>query len=487
MPTPVPTPMPVRLPVPNMSEYLAKELGLDRARNAAEGKQEGKALRELVPHEALSTWSWEREGRDPVATVFGQDAVRVPALVPVRHERMAVSPFTFYRGSALLMAQDLAQMPVTGIEVQLCGDAHIGNFRLFLSPERRMVWDINDFDETCRGPWEWDIARLCASTEICARDRGFTRKEAKRAVKAAARGYRESMRSFARMGNLEMWYQHTDVDDVLAANIPTLALGRVEGIQHMVDKARSKDSTLAMHRLTEVKKGHLRVISAPPLIVPVRDMVVGDEEIYGGKRMLGKLTKAVLSAYRATLSREKARFLKNYHPVDLARKVVGVGSVGLRAWILVCEGTGVDDPLVLQIKEARQSVIETVLGSRGYRHAGKRVVEGQRAMQATGDMLLGWTRMPDADTGKMRDYYVRQLWDGKGRLDLTKISAASLASLAEVCGSTLAHAHARTGDRFAIAGYLGKKDSFDKAMLRFSRAYADQTADDHAAFVAALG
>ncbi len=474
------------VPSINMKEHLAKTLGLDKARNAEEGKAEGKALRQLVPRESMGSWSWEREDRDPVATVFGQDAVRVPALVPVRHERMAVSPFTFYRGSALLMAQDLVTMPITGVDVQLCGDAHIGNFRLLLSPERRMVWEINDFDETCRGPWEWDIARLCASIEICARDRGFSREETNKAVKAAAHGYREAMRSFANMGNLEMWYQHVDVDDVLHAAIPTVRLGQVEEIDHLVVKARGKDSKLAVQKLTVVKDGHLRVIDAPPLIVPVRDMVAGDEEVYGGERMLGKLTQAVLAAYRSTLSHEKARFLKNYRPVDLARKVVGVGSVGLRAWILVCEGTGVDDPLVLQIKEAQQSVIESVRGSMGYHHAGKRVVEGQRAMQTTGDLLLGWTRMPDAGTGKMRDYYVRQLWDGKGRVDLTAISASSLVVLGEVCGYTLAHAHARTGDRFVIAGYLGKGAAFDKAMLSFSQAYADQVAKDHAAFVEAL-
>lgn len=470
----------------HMRDFLASELEIRVAESAEERRERGRGLCEALPHETFASWSWEREDRDPVGVVLSQDATRIEELVGVRHERMAASPFAFYRGSALLMATDLASMPTTGIEVQACGDAHIGNFGIFRSPERRMVWDINDFDETCRGPWEWDVARLCASVELCARARGFSKKETKRSVKAAARGYREAMRRFAKMGTLEMWNEHYDMGDMLLATSATADDAQRAGLEQVVDGARRKDSLRAVRKLTEVVDGRLQVMSQPPLIVPVRDLLQG-REILGGKRALGRMSNAVIAAYRSTLGNDSADLLGWYHPVDLARKVVGVGSVGLRAWILVCEGVSPDDVLVLQVKEAQPSVIEAVRGRRGFRHNGQRVVEGQRKMQVATDPLLGWTRLPDAGDTRMRDYYVRQLWDGKGAPDLTTISAPNLTMLADICGSTIAHAHARTGDRFAIAGYLGKGDSFDKALRKFARSYADQVEADHDAFVAAMG
>ena len=385
------------------------------------------------------------------------------------------------------MAQDLAHLPTSGLDVQLCGDAHIANFGLFLSPERRKVFDINDFDETARGPWEWDVARLCASVELCARHRSFDRDMASWAVEATARSYREAMRTFARMGNNEMWYHHIEVEDAL-----TDLFGQVDDdewahlVRRSVTRAHHKDNLRAMRRLTQVVDGMLQVVSAPPLIVPIRELFDGQPAAKRRARLQVRLTRSALEAYRSTLPPETLQLLDSYQPVDAARKVVGVGSVGLRSWIVVCEGTGPDDPLVLQLKEAQPSVVEQVLGPQGFSHHGQRVVAGQRAIQLTSDVLLDWTRMADADTGDMRDYYVRQLWNGKGAFDLERIDACGLRQLAVICANTLAHAHARTGDRIAIAAYLGTSGVFDRSMRDFARTYADVAERDHAAIVAAL-
>ena len=459
-------------------------LATGEQRTAKQSKKYGKSLRKAVPRDVLASWQppMGRPGSNDL--LFSQDAMRVQKLVPVRHERMAVSPFTFYRGAALVMASDLSALPTTGIEVQACGDAHISNFGLFLSPERRTVFDINDFDETCRGPWEWDVARLVASVEICGRDRNFSNKDRRRTVLAAARGYRESMRKFANMGNMDVWYAHFDVDsssDLLESNLSKSARKQVN---KMLSKSKAKNSVRAISKLTEVVDGELRVVSDPPIVVSFRDLMQETIGIVPEGVNMAKIVSHVLARYRETLSPERAMLVGRYRGVDVAHKVVGVGSVGLQAWIVVLEGANKEDPLVLQVKEATESVLERFVGKAPQASHGQRVVEGQRAMQSVSDPLLGWTTllMPD---DKMRDFYVRQLWDGKGSVNLDYIAPKSLEEFAYACGWTLAHAHARTGDRFAIASYLGKSEEFDQAALAFAQTYADQNDQDYESFVEA--
>ena len=446
----------------------------------------GKACRKEVPRSSHGEWTAPADRPDPVELLKSQGRSRVQELLPLRYERMSVSAFTFYRGGALIMASDLSNTPTSGIEVQACGDAHISNFGLFNSPERRTVFDINDFDETSRGPWEWDVKRLAASVEICGRDRGFTEEQRSKAVAACVRGYREGMAKFAEMGHLDVWYAHLDIDRVLAEFAPQLKKKDRKAAHKVVGKAKAKDSIRAIAKLTEVVDNQLRIVSNPPVIVPIRDMAEmrGRGDIYDSART-EKLVQLALAEYRRTLSTDKRRLVELYRGMDVALKVVGVGSVGTRALIVVMEGANREDPLVLQIKEAQESVLERFCGKSKYSNHGQRVVEGQRAMQTASDMLLGWCRLPD-EHGRRTDYYVRQLWDGKGSIDLTSIDVKRLEFLASVCGWTLAHAHARTGDRFAIAGYLGNGTSFDEAMVRFAQAYADQNEADYARFMEAL-
>lgn len=460
-------------------------LGKNEQRTAAQSTKYGKSLRKAVPRDVFASWQPPMNRPDPVGLVFSQDADRVQELVPVRHERMAVSPFTFYRGAALIMASDLSTLPTTGIEVQVCGDAHVSNFGLFLSPERRTVFDINDFDETCRGPWEWDVARLTASVEICGRDRNFSKEERETAVLAAASGYRESMRKFAAMGNMEVWYEHFDVDSLMSLFGDNLDKKKLKKAQKILSKSKGKNSTRAIGKLTEVVDGQLRVVSDPPLVIPLRDIIGSRAELAADELDMAKVVSLVLERYRHSLAPERAALVQRYRGVDIAHKVVGVGSVGLQAWIVVLEGANAEDPLVLQIKEATDSVLERFVGKASQPSHGQRVVEGQHAMQTVSDTLLGWTTLP-MPNGRKRDFYVRQLWDGKGSLDLTAIRPKQLETLARACGWVLAHAHARTGDRFAIASYLGKSTKFDMAMLEFANAYADQNDKDYAAFVAAV-
>lgn len=454
-----------------------------------ESKARGKALRERVPREAHAAWSAPENRPDPVALLKEQGKSRLQDLLPIRYERMAASAFAFYRGGALIMASDLVGTPTTGITVQVCGDAHISNFGLFNSPERRTVFDVNDFDETLPGPWEWDVKRLAASVEICGRDRGFAEGERTQMVLACVQGYREAMRKFASMGNLDVWYAHLDLDALMSA-IDTSKLSKqdAKAAAKVVQKAKRKDSSRAIAKFTEVVDGKLRVISDPPIVVPLRELVDASGhariEEAGGVEM-PELVGRILTEYRMTLSPERRHLVEQYMGVDIARKIVGVGSVGTRAWIVVMRGAGNDDPLVLQVKEAQESVLERFVGKSAYRSHGRRVVEGQRAMQTASDMLLGWCRLPGED-GHHKDYYVRQLWDGKGSIDLALLPQQSLEQLAHACGWTLAHAHARTGDRFAIAGYLGKKDKFDQAIAQFAAAYADQNQKDYDRFMEAL-
>ena len=462
-------------------------LSTDEKRTAKQSAKYGKSLRKAVPRDVFAAWQPPMGRPDANELLFEQDKMRVQELVPVRHERMGVSAFTFYRGAALVMASDLSSLPTTGIEVQVCGDAHISNFGLFLSPERRTVFDINDFDETCRGPWEWDVARLAVSVEICGRDRGFSKKQRRKAVLSAVRGYREAMREFASMGTMEVWYSHFDADNFLARFGDEMGAAERKNANKVLNKSRKKNSVRAVGKFTEVVDGKLRIVSDPPLIVPLRNFAdrAAGQTTEGGEPEMAKLVSMVLRKYEKTLPPERAALVRQYHGVDMAHKVVGVGSVGLQAWIVVMEGATPDDVLVLQIKEATDSVLERFVGKAAQSNHGQRVVEGQHAMQTVSDALLGWTRLP-TPKGTHRDFYVRQLWDGKGSIDLTRIKAKGLTHLAMACGWTLAHAHARTGDRFAIASYLGKSDVFDNALLEFAHTYANQNEQDYAAFVKAV-
>lgn len=471
--------------ISEMRQRIKELLSEEEPRSAQQSKEYGKSLRKAVPRDVFASWRPSSTRPSASELIFSQDAMRVQLLVPVRHERMSLSAFTFYRGAALVMASDLSTLPTTGIEVQACGDAHVSNFGVFLSPERRTVFDINDFDETCRGPWEWDIARLAASIEVCGRYRGFSAKQRNEAVLAAVRSYREAMREFSNMGTMDVWYAHFDVDLLGGELAKKLDKKARKQAKKALAKSKQKNSARAVSKLTEVVGGQLRVVSDPPVIVPLRNIMEQTVGVAPEDADMAKIVSLVLSQYRDTLLPDRAMLISRYHGVDIAHKVVGVGSVGLQAWVVVMEGVDRDDPLVLQVKEATSSVLERFVGRASQESHGQRVVEGQRAMQTVSDAFLGWTRLPMPD-GKTRDFYVRQLWDGKGSIDLDAIRPQGLTSLAFACGWTLAHAHARTGDRFAIASYLGKSSIFDNAMLDFSHAYADQTEKDYTAFLNSL-
>lgn len=466
---------------------IRHNLAFDDQVSAEESRRKGKELRKGTPRTSHGEWKAPEGRKSPVELLASQGASRVQELLPIRYERMAESPFTFYRGSALVMANDLAQTPQTGIHVQACGDAHISNFGLFQSPERRLVFDINDFDETARGPWEWDVKRLVASIEICARQRGFAPEERSKAVLAGALGYRNAMNGFAEMGTLDVWYAHADVEKLSAHIAQQIPKASRKTASKTIEKARRKNSSRAVSKFTEIEDGKLRIVSQPPLIVPMRELLKTNTDpliANHTEKEYERFIALVLAEYRKSLSRDKQHLVKQYRAVDIARKVVGVGSVGTRAWIVVMEGSSASDMLVLQIKEAQESVLERYVGKSPFLQHGQRVVEGQRAMQTAGDIFLGWTRAVGLD-GKLHDFYVRQLWDGKGSFDLETINTESLTALARVCGWTLAHAHARTGNRFSISGYLGKSDTFDKALLSFAQSYADQNEQDYQGFMSA--
>jgi uncharacterized protein (DUF2252 family) len=414
-----------------------------------------------------------------VALLEEQATTRVPSLVPIRHGRMMVSPFTFYRGAALLMAADLAGTPDSGVTVQLCGDAHLSNFGVFGTPERRMLFDINDFDETLPGPWEWDVKRLAASLEVHGRDRGFSAADRRAIVTEAARSYREQMRRAARMSTLEAWYDQVEVDTLLAEVGRRLTKKDARSARRWVAKARTRDSVRVFAKRVGKVGGELRIVADPPLIVPIEEFARGAEP-----DGLEPLVKELLASYRQTLAHEHHP-LEEFRYAHAARKVVGVGSVGTQCLILLLLGRDDADPLFLQVKEAQPSVLERFLGASVYAHCGERVVAGQRLMQAASDIFLGWQRIDDLD-GRTRDYYVRQLHDWKGGVDVDALLAPGALLYARVCGATLARAHARWGDRIAIATYLGKGEVFDRAIARFARGYADQNERDYAAFVAAI-
>jgi uncharacterized protein (DUF2252 family) len=398
----------------------------------------------------------------------------VRELVPIRYGRMLTSPFAFFRGSAAVMAADLAQTPVSGLRAQLCGDAHLANFGAFAAPDRRLVFDLNDFDETLPGPWEWDLKRLGASIAIAARERGFRRKQRRSILLASMREYREAMREFAQMRNLEVWYARFDVETWLGRLRRMAPRKELKELERNIAKAQTKDNLKALDRLTHRVDGELRIVSDPPLIVPIEEL-----SFQGISRdVLEAPILELLGEYRKTLSSDRRRLLDGYRYVHLAHKVVGVGSVGTRAWIVLLTGRDEGDPLFLQCKEAAESVLEPYAGKSHYRHHGARVVQGQWLMQAASDILLGWLTGPDAD-GTRRNFYVRQLWDWKRSVDLDAMLPEEMANYGRVCGWTLARAHARSGDRVAIAAYLGSGAVFDRAIADFSELYADQAEKDH--------
>jgi uncharacterized protein (DUF2252 family) len=419
--------------------------------------------------------------RDPVALLEAQAVSRVPELVPIRYGRMLTSPFAFFRGAAALMAHDLAHASSSGLEVQLCGDAHLSNFGGFATPERDLVLDLNDFDETLPGPFEWDLKRLAASFEIAGRNRGFTANECREAVLTVTRAYREAMGGFAQMGNMDLWYARLSIPTLAAQLREQRDTKQAAAVDAGIAKARTKDSMKAFAKLTEVVDGERRIRSDPPLVVRLTDMVAGISD----PEALIDLVRAVIRDYRRTLQGDRRHLLEAFRLVDVAHKVVGVGSVGTRCWIVLMVGRDDDDPLFLQMKEAQPSVLEPYLGKSRYENHGRRVVEGQRLMQASSDIFLGWHRITGLD-GHTRDFYCRQLWDWKASVDLDSVVPRGLVLYAQVVGWTLARAHARSGDRVAIAEYLGKSDKFDLALASFAAAYAEVNDRDYASLAAAV-
>ncbi|MGW0791996.1 DUF2252 domain-containing protein [Streptomyces sp. NPDC002911] len=440
----------------------------------------GRAARRRTPRSSQGVYESPADRPDPLTVLETQSAARVPELVPIRYGRMTESPFRFYRGAAAIMATDLAGTPDSGIRAQLCGDAHLLNFRLLASPERHLLFDINDFDETLPGPWEWDVKRLAASLVIAGRANGFSDKERGRIVRATVRSYREAMIRFADMRNLDVWYTRTDVDHLRAVAADRLAPQGRRRLARATEKARTRDSLQAFDRLTEVADGRFRIAADPPLLVPLKDLLPGPQRGVV-EAQLGKLIRQ----YGHSLPSDRRALLADYRPADMARKVVGVGSVGTRCWIILLQGRDEGDPLFLQAKEADISVLAPFAGPSAYRNQGERVVAGQRLMQAAGDIFLGWQRVDGID-GKRRDFYVRQLRDWKGVAEPEQMVPRGMGAFGEVCGTTLARAHARSGDRIAIAAYLGRGDVFDRALESFAELYADRNERDHRALVDAV-
>jgi hypothetical protein len=437
----------------------------------------GKARRSSTPRSSHAGWEPASDRPDPIQVLEDQAKTRIAELVPIRYGRMLESPFAFFRGAAAVMAHDLSGTRDSGFRVQLCGDAHLSNFGGFASPERRLVFDLNDFDETLPGPWEWDVKRLAASIAVAGRDLGFDAEERAACLLGTARRFRTTMREFAEMRNLDVWYAHLDVDAVQERWGKEVSSRRRREFQRNVAKAHSKDSMKALSRLAHRVNGQLRIIGDPPLIVPVEELA-GDVD---PKAIEGELQR-LLASYLETLRGAARHLIAGYRYAHAARKVVGVGSVGTRAWIVLLLGRNEDDPLFLQVKEAQASVLEPFAGPSVFEHHGRRVVEGQWLMQAVSDISLGWIRGPEG-----RDFYVRQLWDWKRSVDLAGMTPKDLGIYGEICAWTLARAHARSGDRAGIAGYLGSGDVFDQAIAEFAERYADQNERDHEQLKTAQG
>jgi uncharacterized protein (DUF2252 family) len=441
----------------------------------AERVAAGRAARRELPRRIHGELGPSAGRSDPVALLEEQARTRVPELVPIRYGRMLVSPFAFYRGAAAIMAADLTATRSSTLRVQLCGDAHLSNFGVFAAPDRRIVFNINDFDETLPGPFEWDVKRLVASLAVAGREVGLT--EAKRGAVAAAASasYRAAMADFAGMRTLDIWYSRLELRGILEQWGAAAGKKRIEKSEQAVAKARTKDSLSAFAKLTHLVDGRPRIVSDPPLIVPLEELLPQAEH-----DQLVEAMRLVLRSYRRTLPRDRGRLLEHFDYQHAARKVVGVGSVGTRAWIVLLTGRDENDPLLLQFKEAQASVLEPYLGKSEFANHGQRVVEGQRMLQAASDVLLGWDRIPGID-GEERDFYIRQLWDVKGSVSVDSMDAKGLRIYGEICGWTLARAHARSGDPVALAAYLGGGTAFDEAMAAFAESYADQNERDYAA------
>ena len=445
----------------------------------SERESAGKAARRRAPRSIQGRWEPGQDRPDPVEILEEQDRNRVPELIAIRHGRMLVSPFTFYRGAAGIMAADLGVTPRTELDVQLCGDAHLSNFGVFAAPDRRLIFDINDFDETHPGPFEWDVKRLVASFAVAGRDRGFKKGEGREVVTTAARTYREEMRRLAAARNIDVWYERVDLE-VIEQYRTQVSRKVARNFEKAKAKAESKNSLRAFTKLTGEEDGELRIVSDPPLIVPI-------EELVPKKKLKAVRTGLVdlVDQYRETLSPDIRYLADRYRFVDIAHKVVGVGSVGTRCWIVLMLGSDSNDPLFLQVKEAVPSVLAPFASGGRYKHQGRRVVEGQRLMQAASDILLGWLTNEEGIDGGRHDFYVRQLWDGKGSAQIETMTPYTMGLYAQLCGATLARAHARSGDPVAIGSYLGGSDKSDAAMGDFAEMYADQNEQDYEAFAAA--
>jgi uncharacterized protein (DUF2252 family) len=436
--------------------------------------ERGRAARRLVPRGSHAQWAPMSDRPDPVDLLEAQGRDRIPELLPIRYGRMMASPFAFLRGSAIVMAQDLAGTPKSGIQAQLCGDAHLLNFGAYASPERALLFDLNDFDETLPGPWEWDIKRLAASFVVAGRDNGFDTADCRNAARAVTASYRQRMTRFSEMGELEVWYTRIGEEEVRGLLTEAGAGKRTtKKLSKNVRKTRGRDSLQALSKLTRVVDGRRIINDDPPLLVRISE---GDE--------LRGQVYAILESYKRTLQEDRRHLLDRFRFVDAARKVVGVGSVGTRAYVVLLEGRDEEDPLFLQVKEAGASVLERYVESspdEHHEHHGHRVVAGQRLMQAASDIFLGWFRGTEG-----RDFYWRQLKDMKGSAKVESMSADELALYGRLCGWALARAHARSGDRVQIAAYLGKSERFDRSVADFAESYADQTERDHAALCAAV-
>jgi uncharacterized protein (DUF2252 family) len=445
----------------------------------SEAVERGRSARRTTPRSSHALWSPPPSRRGPVEILADQAKTREPDLVPIRHGRMLVSPFTFFRGAAAVMAADLGHTPSCGLRVQLCGDAHLLNFGGYGSPERDLVFDVNDFDETLPGPWEWDVKRLAVSLVVAARGAGFSRVQGRAAVEAAVGQYRQAMIDFAAKTELEVWYSKLD-ESVVVERAAALGGKVAPNLERTFAKARSKDHVRAFSKLTKIVNGEPRIAADPPLVVPVRDLVDRGERPEYERELRG-----MFRDYRRTLQPDRRRLLEQFRLVDLARKVVGVGSVGTRCWIALLMGRDDADPMFLQIKEAQESVLAPFAGKSKVANEGERVVRGQRLMQASSDIFLGWIRVKGFDNQE-RDFYVRQLWDWKISLEPTTMTPANLPLYGQMCGWTLARAHARSGDRIALASYVGTSTVFEGAIADFAEAYADQNERDHQEFAAAV-
>lgn len=439
----------------------------------SERVERGKLTRQRVARSAHGAWTSGPDRVDPVALFEEDERSLITELVPIRHARMLASPFTFYRGSASLMAADLASLPHTDLTVQLCGDAHLSNFGVYAAPDRRLVFSLNDFDETLPGPFEWDVKRLVTSFAIAGLSRGFRQHDRRDIELAAVREYRRAMQDFANMRTLKVWFARLDLDQAIGRFADESTGHQRKAVKRIISKTKSRDSVGAMKKLTEVVDGELRFVSDPPLLMRLDDLANTDEVT-----RLNDGVARMMESYRDSLRQDKRRLFDRFECVDVARKVVGVGSVGTRAWIALLIGRDRRDPLLLQFKEARTSALEPYLGRSEYDNNGRRVVAGQRLMQSASDIMLGWHRVAGID-GVERDFYMRQLWDQKGSAAVDKMGPEGMGTYARVCGWTLARAHARSGDAIALASYLGKADRFDRAIADFAESYAEQNDQDY--------